>query len=62
MLERRRFQQSMPLKDRLAAFAEDLREKASRLEPGTKQEELLLKARQADTAVRWFNSPGQRPR
>jgi len=62
MLDRRRFQQSMPLKDRLAAFAEDMRAKASRLEPGTKQEELLLKARQADTAVDWFDLPGLRPR
>ena len=61
MLDRRRFQ-SMPLKDRLAAFAEDMRAKASRLEPGTRQEELLLKARQADTAVDWFDSRGLRPR
>jgi hypothetical protein len=64
MLKRRRFKQSMPLKDRLAAFAGDMREKASRLEPGTQQDELLRKARQADTASHlddWANSPELQP-
>lgn len=65
MLERRRFTpQSMPLKDRLAAFADDLREKASLLKPGREHDELLCKARQADTAAHlneWANSPGLRP-
>jgi hypothetical protein len=60
MVKRRRFKQSMPLKDRLAAFSEDMREKASRLKPGTKQETLLCRARQADTAAdfdEWASSP-----
>jgi hypothetical protein len=64
MPKRRRFTQSMPLKDRLAAFAEDLREKASRLEPGPKQDELLRRAQHADTAVHfddWANSLGLQP-
>lgn len=52
-----------PLKDRLAAFAEEAREKAKSL-TGAERDALLKKARQADTAARldeWANSPGLRP-
>jgi hypothetical protein len=49
------------LKDKLAAFAEATREKASALPPGLKQRDMLQKARQAETAAHmdeWLNSPG----
>jgi hypothetical protein len=57
-------QSSTSLKDRLAAFAKDVREKASLLQPGIEKDELLKKARQADVASHlddWVNSPGLRP-
>jgi hypothetical protein len=64
MSKRRRFNPSSPLKDRLAAFAEDMRQKAAQLKSGAQQEELLRKARQAETASHldeWANSPGLQP-
>jgi hypothetical protein len=64
MIKRRRFDQSIPLKDRLAAFAKDMRERASRLRPGAERDDLLRRARQADTASHiddWANSQGLRP-
>jgi hypothetical protein len=50
----------LSLKDRLALYANGIRESAARLPPGTGQESLLNKARQAESASRpddWFNSP-----
>jgi hypothetical protein len=47
------------LQDRLMKFAKEAREKASRLPPGPEQEDMLRKARQADTASHvedWVNS------
>jgi hypothetical protein len=64
MLHRRRFKQSVSLNDRLAAFAKDAREKAERLPSGATRDELLEKARQADTASHlneWINSLGLQP-
>ena len=64
MAERRRAKHATPLKDRLAAFAEEARGQASRLGPGTERDDLLKRARQADTAAHlddWANSPGLRP-
>jgi hypothetical protein len=61
---RRRYQQSEAFKDRLASFARDARERASKLEPGIVRDDLERKARQADTASRideWVNSPGLQP-
>jgi hypothetical protein len=61
---RRRLKQKLSLKDRLALFARAAREKASLLPPGAEKDELLRKARQADTAVHlddWANSPGLQP-
>jgi hypothetical protein len=58
MLKRR---QSESIKDRLTAFAEETREKASVLLPGLEQQDMLRKARQAETAAHmdeWLNSPG----
>ena len=56
---RRRIRQITSLRERLAAFAEQARAKASHLPPGSERFELLKKARQADTAARidaWINS------
>jgi hypothetical protein len=64
MVKRRRFKQALSLKDRLASFAKDVVDKASRLPPGREQNELLSKARQADIAAHldeWINSPGLQP-
>lgn len=58
---RRRFKSNDPLQVRLAAFAKDARAEAARLPPGSEREDLLRKARQADTAYHldeWANSPG----
>lgn len=63
MKKRRRFKQTTSLKDRLVSFAKATRERASLLRPGAEKEELLKKARQADTAARlddWANSRGLR--
>ena len=63
MLKRRRIEQTDSLKDRLASFAKDVRQKASLLPPGHEKDQLLRRARQADTAAHlndWANSPGLR--
>ena len=65
MIKRRN--RSKPLntfKERLNAFAKDAREKAAKLRPGTERDDLLRKARQADTASHmdeWANSAGLQP-
>ena len=62
--QRRRFQQQTSLQDRLASFAKLTREKASLLRPGAERDELLRKARRADTAAHldeWATSPGLQP-
>lgn len=61
MPQRRRFKQTRSLEDRLASFSKKARETAKLLPPGTTKDELLRKARQADTAAHlneWINSPG----
>jgi hypothetical protein len=63
-MKRRRFKQSMPLKERLAAFAKEARERAAALPPGLVRDDMLRKARQADTAGHlddWASSPGLQP-
>ena len=50
MSKRRRFKQSISLKDRLANFAEEALKKASNLPSGADREEMLKKVRQADIA------------
>jgi hypothetical protein len=60
---RRRFKQSVSLKDRLAAFAKEVREKANQMPSCRERDDLLKKASQADTASHlddWANSPGLR--
>jgi hypothetical protein len=51
MQKRRRFKQSQSLKDRLSLFAEDARKAADELPPGPAKDDMLRKARQADTAT-----------
>ena len=61
MMKRRRFKQTIPFKDRLRAFAEDLRQEASRLPAGSEKDAVLKRARRADTAVHldaWARSRG----
>jgi hypothetical protein len=63
-MERRRVKQTVSLRDRLALFAQEIREKASQLRPGPEQDALLKKARQADIASHLdasANSPGLQP-
>jgi hypothetical protein len=64
MTTRRRFRQTVPLEERLRVQAEADREKAKALPPCPEREELLLKARRAETAshiTEWLNSPGLQP-
>jgi hypothetical protein len=62
-MERTRFKQTVPLKDRVASFAREIREKALRLPPGKERDDLLKRARLADMASNlndWVCSPGLR--
>ena len=64
MIKRRRFKQTESFQDRLASFAKEARETAWLLPPGAVKNELLRKARQADTAAHldeWAKSPGLQP-
>ena len=64
MLRRRRQQQTISFKDRLAHWAEAIREQAARLPPGPERDEMIKRASQADIAAHlddWANSPGLRP-
>ncbi|WP_426612854.1 hypothetical protein [Bradyrhizobium sp. McL0616] len=64
MTKRHRFKQKISLKDRLVAFANGVREKASALPPGPGRDEMLRKARQAETASHlddWANSTELKP-
>jgi hypothetical protein len=50
--------------ERLNAFAKDARAEAAKLPPGIERDDMLRKARQADTASHlddWANSPGLQP-
>jgi hypothetical protein len=64
--QRRRFTQSESLEKRLADEAKSLREEAELLPPGRVRDEVLRKARQAETGSQlseWLRSPGlQSPR
>jgi len=61
-MERRRSNEKLTFKQRLAAEAMRFREAAEKEKPGTTARELLLRrARQAETACHideWLNSPG----
>jgi hypothetical protein len=63
-MSRRRVKQTSPLEDRLEEMAEHCRQKAAHLPPGAERDELIRKARQAETALHlseWVTSPGLRP-
>jgi hypothetical protein len=63
-MQRRRFKQTVPLEERLRIQAETDRQKAKSLPPCREREDLLLRARRADTAshlTEWLNSPGLQP-
>jgi hypothetical protein len=61
---RRRCKQNLSLQERLTAWANEVRERASKLAPGSEKDALLRKASAADDAARiddWVNSPGLQP-
>jgi hypothetical protein len=60
MIKRRRFNQQLPLQDRLASFAKTARELAALLPPGAEKDELLRKAQRADGLNKSFEPPAQR--
>jgi hypothetical protein len=64
MRYRRRFKQTQSLEARLSEEAKRLREEAKRLPPGAERDELIHKARRAETTAHlseWLNSPGLQP-
>ncbi len=61
MAERLRFNQTQTLAERMAEEAKRLRAQARLLAPGIVRDDLLRKARQAETAAHmddWLRSPG----
>lgn len=61
---RRRIKQNQSLEERLAAEAKRLREEAELLPPGALRDQVLRKARQAETGSHvsdWLRSPGLHP-
>jgi len=64
MTQRRRFKQTEPLRERLRIFAEEARAQALGMRPSVERDELMRKARQAETASHlddWASSPGLQP-
>jgi hypothetical protein len=63
-MERRRIKPEASFEERLAHMAQECRKKAKALPPGLEREEMIRKARQAETAAQlnqWAASPGLRP-
>ena len=63
-MQRRRFKQTLPLEQRLRDQATGDRARAASLPPGRERDELLVRARRADTAshlTEWLTSPGLQP-
>jgi len=63
-MERRRIKHETSLEERLAEQARHLREQARKLRPGGKRDDLIRRARQAETAAHvseWLSSPGLQP-
>ena len=63
-MERRRFNQTQLLEERLAEEAKRLRAEAKLLPPGAIRDEMIRRARQAETGSHmseWLRSPGLRP-
>jgi hypothetical protein len=64
MKHRRRFKQTISLEERLAAEAKRLRDEAKSLPPGAALDDLMRRARQAETGSHmseWLRSPGLMP-
>lgn len=60
-MQRRRFKNTLTFPDRLAKEAERFRQEAETTPPGQERDDLLRKARQAETAAHldeWLSSPG----
>jgi hypothetical protein len=63
-MKRHRPNQSKSLEERLSEEAKRLREEAKSLRPGAARDDLIRKARQAETGSHmseWLRSPGLRP-
>jgi hypothetical protein len=63
-MERHHVQHQNPFEERLASHARRLRDEAKQLQPGIERDELIRKARQAETAshlTAWLTSPGLAP-
>ena len=63
-MQRRRIKQIASLEARLAEEAKRLREKARLLPPSAERDDIMRKARQAETGshmTEWLTSPGLRP-
>jgi hypothetical protein len=63
-MERRRFKQTQSLEERLAEEAKRLRAEAKLLPPGAARDQLIRRAREAETSSHmseWLRSPGLRP-
>jgi hypothetical protein len=63
-MQRRRFKQTQSLEERLSKEAKRLRAEAKLLPPGAAREEMIRKARQAETGshmTEWLTSPGLQP-
>jgi hypothetical protein len=64
MQRRRRFKQTLSLKERLSLEAKRLRDEARRLSAGPEQADLLRKAREDEVTAKmvgWIASPGLQP-
>nr|WP_246756490.1 hypothetical protein [Bradyrhizobium diazoefficiens] len=64
MKQRRRFRQTLSLEERLTAEAKRLLDEAKSLPPGAAREDLIRRARQAETGSHmseWLRSPGLMP-
>ena len=62
-MQARRSNQTESLQDRILSFARGIREQAALLSPGKEKDDLLRRARLADTASHlsdWTNSPPSR--
>lgn len=64
MQQRRHFKQTSPLNQRLTEEAQRLRKEARSLPQCVEREQLIRRARQAETAEginKWLSSPGLQP-
>jgi hypothetical protein len=64
-VRRNRTKQTVPLEERLAAFASDARDRANQMPAGSERDELLQKARDAEVATRfdaWGSSSSEKPK